>query len=94
MAARAFMTIACILSALSVIGLFTNLKDETSSNQMMVTISKVLVVVCFVVGLIGVAVGISFTTYGGGGSLGAAIYLGIIALVVNLTAAGLASQIR
>jgi tetrahydromethanopterin S-methyltransferase subunit D len=91
------MTITCILAPFSVIFILLNLMKNTSSNQMITMISKILPSVCFVFGIIGVALGISYTTNGNNESyveLGAAGILGILAVIFNFSAAVIATFIQ
>ena len=95
--ARAFMTITCILAPFSVICILLNLMRNTSSNQMITMISKILPSVCFVFGIIGVALGISFITNDNNEDfvqLGAAGALGILAVIFNFSAAVVATFIQ
>src|SRR5579871_6012548 len=60
MVARAFVTVACIMSALSFLCLFTCAMINTDSNRIIAVISKILPFVSCITGIIGVAVGIAF----------------------------------
>ena len=87
---RAFMTLACILSAIAVICFILSMITTDNRRSMILIAGKGLAVVCLVFGIIGVAVGISGTTdnsLGQGVNLGAGSIIGIIALIINLFAA-------
>ncbi len=84
MVSRAFVTIACIISALSALCLFVCGVIRKDSDQVLIIISKILLIVSFIAGLIGVAVGVAFVTnspfeYG----LAASAIIGIIAVIIN-----------
>lgn len=92
--ARTFVTIACIMSILSVIFLFARLVESADSNRIVILISKSLPLITLIAGIIGVAVGIAFVTYKDALKINAAAILGIVALVINLVGAILAAIIR
>ncbi|CAF2955200.1 unnamed protein product [Rotaria sp. Silwood2] len=94
MAARAFITIACILSGLSVVCLVMCAVIKTDSNHIVFMISKALPFVSFVAGIIGLAVGIAFVTAPGGRKISSAAFVGIAAVVINMIGAALALLIR
>ena len=90
LAARAFVTIACIMSAVSAPCLFAYLLQSADSNRIMSMISKILPFVSLIAGIIGVAVGIAFVTYQDHFKVHAAAIVGIVAVVINLAGAFLA----
>ncbi len=94
MAAKAFMTFACLLSVFSVLCIFSNLTDNTNSNSMMIMACRILPGVCVVSGIIGVALGIAYINDQEVLSIGAAAILGIVAVVLNLGGAALTILIR
>ncbi len=91
LAARAFMTLACILSGITAICSFGSAVTNDNTNRILVLATKGLVFVCLVMGIIGVAVGsnASLNFFGGGGEgapqfkLGAAAIVGIVAIIIN-----------
>ncbi|CAF1540119.1 unnamed protein product [Adineta ricciae] len=97
-AAKTFITLACIFSAISALCLVACIIESINKNTIVVTLIKVLPILSLVVGIIGLAVGISYATYIGSlpaeVSLGAASILAIIAVVINLIAAISALLIR
>ncbi|CAF1631779.1 unnamed protein product [Adineta ricciae] len=98
LAARAFMTLACIFSAISATCLFACLLESINKNTNVITMIKIIPFVCFIMGIIGLALGISYTTVTGpeiiSMSLGAGAILAIIAVILNLIGAILALIIR
>jgi hypothetical protein len=98
MAARAFVTIACIISGISAICLFACALQIINQNQRVIMISKALAIGSFVMGVIGLAIGIAVTTYTGilpiKASLSVAAILAIVAVVTNLLGTVLAMMIR
>jgi len=95
--ARAFVTIACIISPLSALCLILCAVISTDSNRIVITISKLLPFVSLVAGIIGVAVGIVFVTSSPlpySFKLSDAAFLGITAVVVNMIGAILALCVR
>jgi len=91
-AARIFVTLACILSAFGVLFLLTVGIAQTS-NPTFVLLGKAFAGLSFICGVIGVAVGLSWALYGGGVQLGAASILGIIATILSLVSTGIAMTI-
>jgi hypothetical protein len=84
MASRAFITIACIISALSALCLFACGVISKDSDQVLIIIGKFLLIVSFIAGLIGVAVGIAFVTNSPiEHALAASGIIGIIAVIIN-----------
>ena len=93
MVSRAFVTIACIISALSALCLFACAMIEQLRDRIVIMISKVLPIVSFIAGVIGVAVGIAFIILSI--SIGLLRYLkqqslGITAVAINAIGAILA----
>ncbi|CAF1529840.1 unnamed protein product [Rotaria sp. Silwood1] len=85
-AARAFVTLACILSGISIICLIIYTMKRDSTFAMLLLVTKGLVVACLIMGIIGVAVGIDATVNIGGLiklDLGAAAAIGIVAIILN-----------
>jgi hypothetical protein len=81
---RAFVTIACITSALSALSLFVFGVKSTDSDRILIIISKILLLVSFIAGLIGVVVGIAFVTdFSLKCDLAASAIIGIIAIFIN-----------
>ena len=93
-AAKAFMTLACLLSAFSALCIFSNLTNNTNSNSMMIMICRLLPVLCFVCGIIGVGLGIAYITDQELLKISTAAILGIAAVVLNLIGAVLTVLIR
>ena len=94
-AARAFVTMACILSAFAAICLFTRVVESLGSNTIVSLISKALPILSLISGIIGVALGISFATSATLNlKIGGAAIVAIIALIVNLVGAVLAFLAR
>ena len=98
-AARAFMTLACIVSAFAVVLLLLMIFAKNSINNLLLMVSKILPFICLLMGILGVALGTSATT----GSqfedgyqleLGAAAIVGIVALVINFAAGVMAFFIK
>ena len=86
-AARAFVTLACILSGISALCLFACAVTGDNTNRTLLLAGKGLVFVCLVMGIIGVAVGISGAIDIGAANkldVGAAAIIGIVALIFNL----------
>ena len=81
--ARAFLTIACIISGLSVLFLFARAMMESTARKIIIMISKILPVVSFIAGIIGVAVGINYILSSNGGKIREAAILGITAVAFN-----------
>ncbi|CAF5086136.1 unnamed protein product, partial [Rotaria magnacalcarata] len=93
-AARAFVTIACILSALSAVCIFTYIIIQTETNQILFMISKVLPILSFIAGIIGLAVGIAFITSSDSVKLSSATFVDIVAVAINVIGAILAVLVR
>ncbi len=87
LAARAFMTLACIISGITAIWSFACAVTKDNINRILILGTKGLVFVCLVMGIIGVAVGSNASLNFGGGELelklGAAAIVGIIAIIIN-----------
>jgi len=87
LAARAFMTLACIISGIAAICSFACAVTKDSTNRILLLGTKGLVFLCLVMGIIGVAVGINATLNSGldeiGFKLGAAAIVGIVAIIIN-----------
>ncbi|CAF3332150.1 unnamed protein product [Rotaria socialis] len=94
MAARVFVTIACILSALSAVCIFTYIIIKTDANQIIFMISKVLPILSFIAGAIGLAVGIAFITPSDSIKLSSATFVDIVAVAINVIGAILTVLIR
>lgn len=90
--ARAFMILAILASAPITILIFLSSFIE-SSNPAIAQVTRFGALIVLPIGIIGVALGISFYS-GGDGTLGAAGYLAIVSLVLNLIAGGIAVMIR
>ena len=96
LATRALITLACIASAISVVLLLLTTKLSGGQNMMLLLIPKIVAAVTFMIGIIGVALGI-YTFKEDTNSLvklGAAAILGIIALIVNLVGVVVAALVR
>jgi hypothetical protein len=91
LAARVFITLTCIVSAISALCLFlcTMIKDNT--NRILLLAIKGLVFVSLSTGIIGVTRGINGTTTVNPSEvkldLGAAAIIGIVAIVINFAGA-------
>jgi hypothetical protein len=95
MVARAFVTIACILSALSALCLFACIITRTDLNRIMSIISNILPIVSFVAGLIGLSFGIAFImTFPVDFQMDVATILGITAVGINAIGAFVALMVR
>lgn len=90
LAGRAFMTLACLTSAFAVMCFIVSVVMTDGKRSIILIIGKVLIPICFLMGLIGVATGIVGSL--GGGKLGDQVKLGpgsiigIIALILNFFA--------
>ncbi len=85
--ARAFVTLACIMSGVSALCLCLSVVTNEKIRHILLMTGKVLAFTCLIVGIIGVAVGIDVSTSNGNGQklkLGAASIIGIIVLIINL----------
>ncbi len=92
MAARAFLTIACILSSISTLLLLLCYFKPEDVPLKLVRVNKWLPSVSLLASLVGVSAGIAFVIYEGD-SLGSAAILGIFAVIINLAGAILATRI-
>jgi hypothetical protein len=97
-AAKAFVTLACILSGISALCLFACIVTTDNIHRMLLLAAKGLVFASLITGIIGVAVGISATTDLANtlfkSSLGAAAIIGIVALIINLSGAIVALLVK
>lgn len=87
LAGRAFMTLACIISAVSALCFLLSIFLSDGMRSAVLVIGKGLAFVCLAMGIIGVAIGIVAITdgqLGNGIALGAGSIIGIVALIVNL----------
>ena len=86
------MTLACLTSAFAVICFIVSVVMTDGKRSIILIIGKVLIPICFLMGLIGVATGIvgSLDIYGGKlgdlVKLGPGSIIGIIALIFNFFA--------
>jgi hypothetical protein len=87
LAARAFITIACILSGIATVCVVVCGFVKEDSSGILVRLAKVLPFATLVGGIIGVAVGIVYAIPSSVLRIGVASILGIIALVFNLIGA-------
>jgi hypothetical protein len=83
MAARAFITLVCIVSAISTVCLIKYARKGENADRNLLVAGRILLFVCFIMGIIGVAIGINATTGGVTSIIGAAGTLGIIAIITN-----------
>jgi hypothetical protein len=81
LAARAFVTLACIISGISALCLFLSAVTSETVRRILLIAGKGLAFASLITGIIGVAVGINVTTFKL--KWGAAAILGIIAIVIN-----------
>lgn len=86
------MILALLTSIIATIIIFMNL-FQSSSNPMVAQATRFLAITALPLGIIGVALGISYYS-GGDGSLGAAAILGIMALIINVAGGGIAVMIQ
>ncbi|CAF3904752.1 unnamed protein product, partial [Rotaria sp. Silwood1] len=95
-AARAFITLACILSGISAICLIVYSLMGDNKPRILLLAIQGLVFACLIMGIIGVAIGISTATNTGPltRDLGAAAIVGIVAVVINVVGAIVALLIR
>ena len=91
LAARAFMTLACIFSIISGISQFARLLEKIDSNQLLTVVIKVAPVMTLVMGIIGVAIGIPTILEGNFFTISDGAIIGIVALVINLVGGVLAA---
>ncbi len=90
LAARAFVTLACIMSGISTLLLFISVATSDNAKQILLMAAKGLAFACLVMGIIGVAVAINGTTETALETKldwGASAIIGIIAIVLNLCGA-------
>jgi len=89
LAARAFVTIACILSIISAVSLFVSLVASDRLRSMLLSVGKLLAWICLIAGIIGVAIGVDTLTRYENERVpwGASSIIGVIALVVNAVGA-------
>jgi hypothetical protein len=92
MAARAFLTIACILAGISTLLLLLCIFKPEEVSLILVRVNKWLPLGSFLTALIGVSVGIAFVAYEGDSPSSAAI-LGIFAVIINLAGAVVATRV-
>ena len=90
--ARAFMIMVVIASALATISILINLLLP-DSNTIKDQATKFAALVAIPLGIIGVALGLSYFS-GGNGSLGAAAALGIVAVILNVAGAIVAFTVQ
>ena len=87
LASRVFVTIACIISALSVLSLAATVVIQKDSNRIFIIISVILLILSLVAGIIGVALGIAFVTNSPfEHKLAASGIIGIVAVIINAIA--------
>ncbi|CAF1420138.1 unnamed protein product [Adineta ricciae] len=86
LAARAFMTVSCILSSSSAVSVLLIAFVNENLKKNISVLAKGLVVASVIGGIIGVSLGISITVdaLNAGASVGASFILAIIALVFNI----------
>jgi len=90
LAARAFVILACIMSGISALFLFSIGATSDNKKQIALMAAKGLAFACLIMGIIGVAVAINGTTETARATKlnwGAAAILGIIAIILNLCGA-------
>ncbi len=86
LAARAFVTLACIMSGISAVLLFISVATSDNGKQILLMAGRGLAFVCLIMGIIGVAIGINLAT-GISSNWGAAAIIGIIAIIINFCGA-------
>ena len=86
------MILALLTSIIATTIIFMNLLPSVS-NPTVAQATRFLAIIALPLGIIGVALGISYYS-GGNGSLGAASILGIIALIINVAGGGIAVMIQ
>ncbi len=97
LAARAFVTLACIISAISALCLLLSVGMIDKTRQILINVGKGLAFACLIMGIIGIAVGISVSTGTGTEAKmdwGAASIIGIVLIFINLAGAILSVFIR
>jgi hypothetical protein len=90
LAARAFVTLACITSAISALCLLLSVGMIDKTRQILINVGKGLAFACLILGIIGIAVGISVSTGTGTEAKmdwGAASIIGIVLIFINLAGA-------
>ncbi|CAF3393165.1 unnamed protein product [Rotaria socialis] len=90
LAARAFVTLACIFSGISTICLLVCAVTGDNTSKTMLLAAKGLVIVCLVMGVIGIGIGIDVHHRNlpiQNLKLGAAAIIGIVAIILNFFAA-------
>jgi hypothetical protein len=97
LAVRILLTGACIFAVISAICLFLCALTSENINPKLLLSTKILVIICLIMGIIGVILGFNMT----GGApqavqmkLGVAAYMGIIGIVFNLGGAVAAMLIK
>ena len=85
-AARAFVTLACIVSGLLTVGICINALKGEDRNEKIWRGIKACAFSCFGMGIIGISIGIHETT-GDGVSWGPASFLAILSIILNLVGA-------
>jgi hypothetical protein len=88
LASRAFVTLACIMSGIAAICLFSFAVTRENTNGILLLATKGLVFACVIAGIIGVAIGANATLslsddIGASLNLGAAAAIGIVAIIIN-----------
>jgi hypothetical protein len=91
LAARAFVTLACIFSIVSAICLLARLLEKIGSSRPVALLSKGLPVLALLVGIIGIPIGITTVLDGPKLEMGAGSIVAIVALGINLIGAVLAA---
>ncbi|CAF2064200.1 unnamed protein product, partial [Rotaria magnacalcarata] len=98
MAARAFVTVACIISGASAICLFAYILQSINKYQKVIIISKILTFSSLLAGVIGITLGIVSTTDNGGLPIKISVSVGailaILAVAINLIGAVLSLLVR
>jgi len=92
LAARAFVTLACIMSGFSALLLFASVATADNIRRILLIAGKGLAFTYLIMGIIGIAVGINVTTdtkgeFGTQLSWGASAIIGVIAIVLNFCGA-------
>jgi hypothetical protein len=86
MAARAFTTLVCITSVISTVCLFVYTRKSDNTDQKLLVFGKRLLFVCFIMGIVGVVLGIGVTSAGLMFLIGAAANAGIAAIGTSFCA--------
>jgi hypothetical protein len=90
LAARAFVTLACIMSVISALLLFSSVATSDYTKQILLMVGKSLAFACLIMGVVGVALGINVTTETVlhiKSNWGASAIIGVIAIVLNFCGA-------